>query len=251
MKLDKKDNNCFYVNNKKKFKPQVIDKQFVNSSFNFAFAMVFEDGHHREHRSGGKHYRQKGELFANTFQGKLAEFIVYNELQKAGLKQLTEVDVSVYGKGVWDDTDLEVGSKKISIKSTAFFSNLLLLEAKDWNVEGEYIPNLNNSSNQNYDYFLMVRIKPDVKQLFQKEKIFYSNEIELQKLKDIIFNQNWFFDFGGVCSNVTIKHIISNAYFLPQNALLNGTIKMDADNYYIQSGNLKEMDFFINWLKKN
>lgn len=172
MKLSKKDNNKFYINNKKDFKGISINEQFIISSFDFAFSMVFGDGYHRRHRSGGKHNRKSGELFANTFQGKLAEFIVHNELKKEGLNELNELDISIHGKGIWDDTDLEFKGKKINIKSAAFFSNLLLLEAKDWNDKGEYIPNINNESSQSYDYFLMVRIKPDVKQLFQKEKIF-------------------------------------------------------------------------------
>ncbi len=250
MKLSKKDNNKFYVNCKKKFKGISIGRQLINDSFEFAFSMVFGSGHHRRHRSGGKHNRKKGELFANTFQGKLAEFIVHHELKKEGLNDLSSINTNIYGEGIWDDADLEFRGRKINIKSAAFFSNLLLLEAKDWNSKGEYIPNLNSSSSQNYDYFLMIRIKPDIKQLFQKKKIFYCDKIKSRQLKAVIFNQKWFFDFGGACSSTTIRHIISENYFLPQNSLLNGTIKMDAGNYYIQTGDLKNFDFFISELKK-
>lgn len=250
MKLSKK-NNEFYINSKKPFKNILIEKKFINNSFSFAYSMVFGNGHHRKHRSGGKHNRKNGELFANTFQGKLAEFMVHNELEKKGLIELSDLDTDIHGKGIWDDTDLEYKGKKINIKSTAFFSNLLLLETKDWNNKGEYIPNINSSSSQNYDYFLMVRIKPDIKQLFQKEKIFYSNEIKKDRLTKIIYKQKWFFDFAGFCSDKTIKHIIKHQYILPQNSLLNGKIHMDAENYYVQSGDLKDFDFFVNELKKN
>jgi len=249
MKLSN-NNNEYHINNKKVFKNIPIEKQFIDNSYDFAYSMVFEDGYHRKHRSGGQHNRKNGELFANTFQGKLAEFMVHNELKKEGLTELSDLDTSIYGKGIWDDTDLEYKGKKINIKSAAFFSNLLLLETKDWNNKGEYIPNLNSASSQSYDYFLMVRIKPDIKQLFQREKIFYSNDINKNTLTEIIYKQDWFFDFAGICSDKTIKHIIKNKYLLPQNSLLNGKIKMDAENYYIQSGNLKEFDFFVNELRK-
>ncbi len=252
MKL-KQQGNEFYITSKKDFQNQPIDKSFVNDAFDFAYAMVFGEGFHRNHRSGGQHKRKKGELFANTLQGKLAEFIVHEQLKQQGLTGLSEVDTSIHGQGVWDDTDLQCNGKKINIKSMAFFSNLLLLEVKDWNEKGEYIPNLNSSLNSNsdsqvsthYDYFVVVRIKPDIKQRLQKARLFYANDISRQDLENIVFEQLWFFDVAGVCSHKSIQHIIARNYLLPKNALLNGKTKMDADNYYIQTGDLKSFDFFV------
>ncbi|MCX7550882.1 hypothetical protein [Xanthomarina sp. F2636L] len=250
MKLDIKNSNEYYINNKRPFIQNNINGSIIEVCFEFAYNMVFGDGHHRDHRSGGQYSRKKGELFANTFQGKIAEFVTYNELINLGFTELESPDTGVYGKGVWDDTDLVYKQKKINIKSAAFFSNLLLLEKKDWNTKGEYIPNIHNSSSEQYDYFLMVRIKPDIKNVLQKEKLFYSNEIDKNILKKIIFNESWFYDFGGVCSLATIKHIINKNYFLPQNSMLNGKIKMDADNFYIQCGDLRDFNFFTSILKK-
>ena len=251
MKLreEKGEKNAFYINSKREFKEIPIEKKLINVSFDFAYNMVFGAGHHRENRSGGLHKRKKGELFANTFQGKLAEYLVYDALIKNGIKEIEAPDISVHGEGVWDDTDLAYKGKKINIKSAAFFSNLLLLEAKDWNKDGEYVPNLDNPSSQRYDYFLMVRIKPDIKTLFKKERLLYSDEIEIEKLKEVLFKEQWFFDFAGVCSDKTIKHIIAEGYFLAQSALLNGSILMDADNYYVQSGDLKDFSVFTEALK--
>lgn len=250
MKLDIKNSNEYYINNKRPFHQIPVGDDVISLCFSFAYNMVFGDGHHRNHRSGGQYSRKKGELFANTFQGKIAEFVTYNELINSGLTDLELPDTGIYGKGIWDDTDLEYKQKKINIKSAAFFSNLLLLEKKDWNDKGEYIPNIDNSSSEKYDFFLMVRIKPDIKQVLQTEKIFYSNEIDENVLKSIILNEKWFYDFGGVCSQLSIKHIIDQNYFLPQNSLLNGKIKMDADNFYIQCGDLRDFDFFIKQLMK-
>jgi hypothetical protein len=43
-------------------------------------------------------------------------------------------------------------------------------------------------------------------------------------------------------SHITLMHLIKNNYILPQQALLNGKIKMDATNYYIQSGDMREIE---------
>ncbi|PVX52293.1 hypothetical protein C7377_0603 [Balneicella halophila] len=241
--------NKFFITNVKPFMPEAISEENIVNSYEFAYQMTFGSGHHRNHRSGGQNNRKNGELFGNTFQGKLAEYVTYNKFKDEGLADIILPDVSVHGRGIWDDTDLEYRGKKINIKSCAFFSNLLLLEQKDWNQDGQYIPNLNNGASKNYDYFVLVRIKPDIKRLLQKEQLLYSNKNEKSKISKIISCNNWYYDFAGVCSRETIKYIIANNYLLPQDALLNGTISMDASNYYIQSGSLKNISVLINTLR--
>ena len=54
---------------------------------------------------------------------------------------IEEPDLGVYEAGIWDDVDLIVNNRKISVKSAAHFSQLLLLEADDWDEHGYYIPN--------------------------------------------------------------------------------------------------------------
>ncbi|MDM8160583.1 hypothetical protein QUH73_12225 [Labilibaculum sp. K2S] len=250
MKLELKNSREYFITAKREFKAVAIDRITIVACFDFAWRMVFGEGHHRRHRSGGKQERKRGELFANTFQGKLAEFVTYRELLKRGFADVEKPDTGIYGKGIWDDADLEYRGKRINIKSAAFFSNLLLLEAKDWNGKGEYIPNLANGTKQHYDFFLLVRTKPDSKKLLKHHQLFYSNELDFEQLKEIILGEKWTFDFAGVCTQETIRHIIGEGYRLPQNALLNGKIKMDATNYYIQCGDLKEFDFLICELQK-
>ena len=43
-------------------------------------------------------------------------------------------------KGKWDDQDFVINDSEISLKSMAFFSNPLLLETKNWDLQGNYIP---------------------------------------------------------------------------------------------------------------
>ena len=153
-----------------------IEVGLLESALQFAYAMVYGDGHHRDHRSGGITHRKKGEVFCNTFQGKLAE-VSLHRLFKTHNLNVDEVDYNVYGEGAWDDCDLTVNGKRINIKSAASFANLLLLEAKDWDEYGNYLPNAFAGETAQYDYFVLVRFKPDIKSLFQAEEMFYSNHI--------------------------------------------------------------------------
>lgn len=245
MKLTYKEKS-YYVNHKKTFSQEkYVESNILESVFDFAYDMSFGNGHHRKCRTGGTLSRRNGEIFSNAFQGKLAEFAVYQKMVSAGLKGVIAPDLSVYGRGVWDDTDLEYESKKINIKSAAFFSNLLLLEQKDWDCEGTYIPNKGGFSSSVYDYFILVRIMPDIKKVLKSKRLFYLDNIEKERLLDAVRAEMWYYDFGGVASLKTLKHIISKEYILPKGALLNGKIKMDADNYYIQCGDLKGIEWLI------
>lgn len=242
MKLEKKGNS-YYINKKKEFTKNSISNIHLNKAFNFAYEMAFGKGHHRSHRSGGQVSRSQIDIFKNTLQGKLAEVVLYNFFKEKDI-ELNDVDYSISGKGDWDDTDLTFGEIKISVKSAAFFSNLLLLETKDWDDEANYIPNLDqNSTTKNYDYHILVRIKPNTNSLF-------NDLIDKKSLEDEIKSNKWYYDIPGCCSNNTLKHIIQNNYVLPQNSLLNGIVKMDAENYYIQSGDLKNISELIKTLNK-
>ncbi len=112
----------------KAFKPETIKKVF-----DFAFDMTFGNkGAHRVHRTGGTVHRKKGEIFYNTFQGKLAECAACNLLYKVDKSVFP--DFSVSKLGVWDSVDVVVNDKKIAVKSTKSFGNLLLLEHQDWDM---------------------------------------------------------------------------------------------------------------------
>lgn len=243
MKLTKQDNN-YHLNSKKRFEGSVISWDTVQKSFDFAYEMVYGDGFHRNRRSGGQTGRPKSEIFQNTFQGKIAEIVLYKNL-KANDIETDEPDCSIHGKGIWDDADLKANGKTISIKSAAHFSNLLLLETKDWDSEGSYIPNIGHeNATAAYDYFVLVRINPDVKSTLKDIP-----EEKMQLLKKVQ-EQDWLYDIPGCCSIKSIKHIISLGHVLPQNALLNGKTKMDAENYYIQSGDLFPIDKLYAALKE-
>ncbi len=238
-------NNSYSINSIKKFTANKVEKTIINEVFDFAYGMTFgKAGEHRPCRSGGQINRKNGELFANTFQGKLAEFCVYHFLQHAQI-ELEKPDLSTWKLGKWDGTDLQVGDIKINIKSAAFFSNLLLLETQDWNSEAKYRPN-----NLEYDYHVLCRIKPDIKDIMSKERLLYSNAIELLRLKTLVTAQQFNFDIPGFITHAELKYLIEKNFVLPQNSLLNGKTKMDSENFYCQLGGMKNIASLPNLLRK-
>tara|TARA_B110000967_G_C18886699_1_gene564456 strand:- start:1710 stop:2447 length:738 start_codon:yes stop_codon:yes gene_type:complete len=241
----RKDGINYFINRKTSFSGVQIDEKSILKSLDFSLRMSYGTGFHREYRSGGTVNRNVLDIFSNTFQGKLSEFCVIDFFCKNGLNISNPVDLNVYGKGVWDTSDLIYKSKKINIKSCSY---LLLLEKNDWNLKGHYIPNL-SSSFYEYDYFVLVRIKDDVKSMFKEINKLKSKELIIDSIRKIVCNSKFYYDIPGYFTTKTLIHIIDKKYLLPKNSLLNGKIKMDASNYYIQSGDLKHIDFLINELK--
>lgn len=101
----------------------------------------------REHRSGGTKERGLGEIFGDTFRGKIGEcaskrFLEQTPLNVPGI----ELDFRIYPRGKWDEYDFIVYGKRFSIKSVKHFSSWLLLESKD--IERGDV----------YDYYLLAAV---------------------------------------------------------------------------------------------
>ena len=45
-----------------------------------------------------------------------------------------------------------------------------------------------------------------------------------------------------------LKYLINNNFILPKSGMLNGKIQMDAENYYAQSGDMKDFEKLISSL---
>lgn len=234
--------NSYSINRKRSFHTMgSIPSDFVKNVFDFSYQMTFANkGEHRDHRTGGTHQRKNGEIFANTFQGKLAEYAVFIEFQRLGLK-VNEPDLSVFGLGKWDSVDIVVGNASVSIKSTKSFGNLLLLETKDWDAEANYLPN-----GKGYDYTFLVRMDPFCEELMKKNRRLYSATVDQQFLFNIINAVQWNYDIPGFVTRDDLKHIIANNYVIPQGAMLNGKTCMDASNYYVQAGDMNPLSSFLN-----
>ena len=202
-------------------------KETFDKVFSFAYAMAFEDGHIRGYRSGGSAIRNSTERFANTFQGKLAEFCVVRQLKKWQLNA-DDPDVGVYGQGVSDaGFDVLVDGHKGSIKSASFFSNLLLLETKDYDHDATYLP----TGVQNR-FIVFARVKP---------KIEISNGVaDKQGLYNALAKEQWLLDCPGFVTIETFKQIIREKMIILRGSFLNNTkCIIDADNYYLHCGDMQ------------
>lgn len=240
------EGNKYYITKRKKFRGICVDDQSVNNSFHFAYEMTFEGKReHRDHRSGGIKKRSPEVIFVNAFQGKLAEFALYNYLCENNI-QVQKPDIDTYGKGEWDNYDFKINDKTIAVKSTKWFGNLLLLETKDWNEKGEYKPNLNKSEGSvSYDYIVLIRIKPIIKEDDLKKYINLDKNKLIKRFNEICFC----YDIPGYADHYDFLKIIKHEHIIPQHAKLNGKIPMDAENYYFQAGELKDISYLVNDLK--
>lgn len=237
MKLKSSDNFNFYIPQKVFFETNPINKLHIAEVLDFSYDMTFgKKGEHRNYRSGGTHYRKNGEIFCDTFQGKLAEFFFFDLLTKLGVS-CPKPETERWNKGKWDDQDFIVNNKIINIKSMASFSNLLLLETKDWDLEGIYIPN-----QKKYDLFVVVRIKPDLKSVFKSKRILYSNILDEKDVKDIVKEIKFEADIPGFVTHKKLVEVIKEKQILPQGTMLNGRTKMDAENYYILSNDFDKIE---------
>ncbi len=247
----RQDGSSYYVRHKKNFKPNLpLKEKTINKVFDFAYSMTYDkEGEHRKHRTGGILGRKKGQIFINTFQGKLSELAIYNKfsmLNPDAYDRLSPPDFDIYELGEWDDGDITLDNLRLSVKSTKHYGNLLLLEQRDWGADGEYLPNVNSNKNSLYDFFVLVRIKPDGEKLMKDNKLLYGDDdIKKHYLQDIINKEKWEYDIPGYITRDDFKQIIKDNFILPQKALLNGKISMDATNYYVQSGDMRDLEALI------
>ena len=237
----RQDGNSYYFTNTVPYHADYFFKvETIEKVFSFAYKMTFgKEGAHRDHRSGGTHARRNGEIFANTFQGKLAECAASNFFHQLGYDVLP--DFATYDLGRWDSVDLSVGGYEISIKSTKRFGQLLLLETHDWDENGTYIPN-KETGNGDYDIIIFVRLDPSCEDLLKRCRMLYTDEADYEVLKGILMQHKWSYNCVGFITRDDLKYIIKNGFVLPQGAMLNGSTPMDAENYYIQTGDMRPME---------
>lgn len=247
--IDQDGNNIFTFTNTKSYtKLGEIRYEYLIASYAFAYGMSFtEEGHHRRNRSGGTEKRKKVPIFCDTFIGKLGEFAVYQYLRDQGIK-LRYPDVSILGEGEWDSYDFTYENIKIGVKTTKKSGQLLLLETKDWNKEGQYLPNI-KKGHSDYDDFLFVRINSDIVANLKQKKIYYKNDIKVDILEEEFRKAAYEFDIGHISIDL-LKKAINNGNIIDKGVFLQSTrTKMDAENYYIQSGNMFSVTSYVDQLK--
>lgn len=193
--------------------------------------------------------RTNDDIFADVFQGKLAECAMCNYLALYKKDQTPEVDFSLHKLGVWDFVDVVANGKKISVKSTKNYGNLLLLETRGWNNEGCYKPNQNpsNPSEGIYDFTVLIRVAPSCEYIMKKYRSNYSIPQTKENLKAEFLSdeQKWCYDCPGFITQEDLIYIIKEKYIIGKNSILAGArrnTKIDAENYYVQAGDMRPIN---------
>lgn len=251
-KLTQIDNN-YEINSKLSFGNGSHVECYQNDleqAFLFSWNMTFgAEGEHRSFRSGGQLIRNDLQKFCDVFIGKLGEVAFFNIFKKRKLvDQITNIDYECYGLGKWDSSDFIINNQyHIAVKTTKHFGNLLLLEEKDWTVANGraiYLPNQKAESKGIYDFLFFSRVKTNIHMLLKDPD--FSKTTEINDLKNIFFNQiihtiSVDLEVVGYVLNTDLVRIIEEEYILPQNSTLNKRTRMDASNYYLQSGFFKKI----------
>jgi hypothetical protein len=115
-----------------------------------------------------------------------------------------------------------------------------LLETKDWDMNANYIPNQANNHGF-YDYFVLVRIKDDCAKLLKEKKWLYNDELEREELQKLIMSYQWDYDFGGFITHDDLVNIIKDEFIIRQGEHLGNNTIMDADNYYVQAIDMRDV----------
>ena len=90
-----------------------------------------------------------------------------------------------------------------------------------------------------YDFFFLVRMRPFATDLLKDLKLYYSDTADYNLLKSAILAEKWEYDIPGFITREDLIYIIRNGFIIPQGAMLNGRMRMDAENYYCQAIDMK------------
>jgi len=218
----------FESDTKKEFCPDTkLKPESIKKCLFFASEMAYGRGYHKSQSFGNSHYnRSPNEIFVNTFQGKLAELAVYNELSNLGIRPDKPPEFDIWGKGKWEDCDFTINNGQIraSVKSTKWFGNLLLLETHKYNQKGEFLETA-ESEPQMYDFTFMVRIA-GVKSP-KPENYLTLNEIDVE--------------VTGFMSHSKFLQVIEEKQIITKGIMLGTPLLVD--NYYIFAQDLTEVKY--------
>ena len=239
--------NSYTLNNRRNFDSEfgIIDQNHVKNSFNFAYEMAFGGGHHRSKKFGGGTARKPGQIFSNAFQGKLAEFAFYDFLHSDNFP-IPEPDTTILGQGEWDEADFLIREAQISVKSTKHYAHLIMLETSMWSENGEFTPDNGRRVTRPYDFFVLVRLNVDIERILKSKSYLYSKEIPKEELYACFSfdSQNQLrYDIPGYATLNMVREAIGAEQLISAGSMI-GSSTIEVDNYYIQSGDLLDIQEF-------
>lgn len=228
-----------------------IPQKNVNISLDFAYQMAVGK-FHRGLRTGGSEDRTPMKIFLDAASGKLGEFALVNFLINNGDGWLmSEPDVKIYERGIWDNGDGVVSkndiSLKVAIKTVKHFSNLMLLETGDWDVDESgkafYSPGWKRKKEKGMeiitpeypDLIILAKIQQTPRSLFEDSGAI-SREDPTSKDLEFLKKKTYAYDISGVITNEELAFLISQKYIVLKRGILNSSYKdkgprFDAENF--------------------
>lgn len=219
-----------------------ISAKGIKDSMKYAFKKCQEgEQQHRNHRSGGSKQRNKSEIFADAFRGKIAETGFREFILKTKIS-CSPVNYSISEKGQYEVIDFVITHNNkqhsFNIKSSKIGANLCLLETKDYHT-GAY--KVEDGSETPYQFIAFLKVKFND---FEPEKFIlnYKNWEDIEEyLKNNLLNIKCY--YCGKCSWLKVQETIKNqnndesylkknTYFKIINSKSN-SIKMDTSNFFI------------------
>ena len=220
----KEFDGSYLITHKKKFHPLFDVNEYVNDS------VIWAGNGDRFKKSG----RNRKEIIIDCIQGKLGEFILYKYLISLGY-DINPPGLEILERGSWDDGDLFIDDKKIQIKTSPHFSNLLLLKKKDWDLEGNYRFNIKENSAP-YRAFFLCRIKPSIQEVLADFEL-----LNTSKTIEILSNVNFRADIPGFATLRDFREIINSEQYIKSGFKIGNRTILE-DQYYFQSGDLRDID---------
>mgnify|MGYP003292271278 CR=1 FL=1 len=71
----------------------------------------------------------------------------------------------------------------------------------------------------------------------------YKDSVDYDSLRNIILFEKWRVNIAGfITKDELVNQVIKKKHILPKNAILNRYTRMDAENYYVQAGDLHSIE---------
>lgn len=84
----------------------------------------------------------------------------------------------------------------------------------------------------------------------KENRLFYSEYADYMFLRDLLTTLDWKANLTGYISREQlVDEVIRERHILPKNSLLNGNTRMDAENYYVQAGDLNSISELIAYIR--
>jgi hypothetical protein len=226
----KQNGNVYSANSKRDYKPKMDVTEYVKDCVEWAYNNNWGKGHLK---SEG---RDKSTKFKNALTGKFGEFGLYRHFINLGYT-LPAPDLTIMPEGQWDDGDLFWEGKKISVKTTAHWKNLLLLKKEEWDSNGGYFYG-KDGIDYSYKAFFLCRLSPDLESVL--EKIKGDDDPGINKIYDLLEQVKFTMDFPGFITINDFRSIISNEIYIPEKGKI-GSNEFKKAMYYCQSGDLRDI----------